>query len=122
MSIEIKRVYEPALESDGRRVLVDRLWPRGISRQKAQLYQWLKDAAPSPELRVWFSHKAENFEQFSQLYQAELDNDPVKQSAVRHLLDMGKDGRVTLVYGAKNGTVSHAAVLRDYLLKKATDM
>lgn len=122
MSMAIKRVYEPALESDGRRVLVDRLWPRGISRENAQLDEWLKDAAPSPELRVWFGHKAENFERFSQLYRAELDNDPVKQSAVRQLLNMGMDDRVTLVYGAKSETNNHAAVLRDYLLEKAMDL
>ena len=64
MSVEIKRIYEPADETDGRRVLIDRLWPRGISKQKAQVDEWLKDVAPSPSLRVWFGHKAENFPEF----------------------------------------------------------
>lgn len=120
MSVEIKRIYEPADDTDGRRVLVDRLWPRGISKQKAQVDEWLKDVAPSPSLRVWFGHKAENFPEFSQLYRAELEKEPAKQPAVLHLLEVAGNGNLTLVYGAKNETVNHAAVLRKYLLEKAS--
>jgi len=118
MSIEIKRIYEPASEEDGRRVLVDRLWPRGVSRQQARLDEWLKDAAPSPALRTWFGHKAENFEEFSDLYRRELDVDPAKQPAVLRLIELGKAGRVTLLYAAKSPAVNHAAVLQKYLLEK----
>jgi uncharacterized protein YeaO (DUF488 family) len=115
MNIEIKRVYEPAADEDSRRVLVDWLWPRGVSRQNAQLDVWLKDIAPSSSLRMWFGHKAENFEQFSALYQHELDTEPLKQSAIQKLLDMVPSGKVTLLYGAKSTSVNHAAVLKRYL-------
>lgn len=118
MSVEIKRIYEPADETDGKRILVDRLWPRGISKQKAQVDEWLKDVAPSPSLRVWFGHKAENFPEFSQLYRAELETEPAKQQAILHLLEVASSGNLTLVYGAKNETVNHAIVLRQYLLEK----
>ena len=118
MDIGIKRVYEPANKADGTRVLVDRLWPRGISKQKAQLDQWLKDVAPSSELRIWFGHKAENFLEFSKLYYAELDTDPVKQSAVLHLLEVSRADYLTLVYGAKSETINHAAIIQQYLLER----
>ncbi len=118
MSIEIKRIYEPEGEADGTRVLVDRLWPRGVSKQKAQLDEWLKDVAPSPSLRAWFGHKAENFLEFSQLYRAELDLVPAKQLAVLHLLEIARAGNLTLVYSAKSETLNHAAVLWQYLLEK----
>jgi uncharacterized protein YeaO (DUF488 family) len=118
MGIEIKRIYEPAAEGDGRRVLVDRLWPRGVSKQEARLDEWLKDVAPSPALRAWFGHMEENFDEFSKMYRLELDTDPVKQAAVRHLLEAGQAGKVTLLYGARSATVNHAAVLRGYLRER----
>ncbi len=119
MEIKIKRIYEPQSEADGRRVLVDRLWPRGVSKQRAQLDEWLKDVAPSPSLRVWFGHKAESFPEFSQLYRAELDAAPAKQPPVLHLLKIAETDTLTLVYAAKSETVNHAAVLRQYLLERA---
>ena len=115
MRIEIKRIYEPAAEGDGRRVLVDRLWPRGVSKQSARLDEWLKDAAPSPELRTWFGHREENFERFSELYRVELGADPEKKAAVKHLLEVAKEGKLTLLYAARDGTANHAAVLREVL-------
>ncbi len=115
MSIVIKRIYEPAEREDGRRVLVDRLWPRGVSRQAALLDEWLKDVAPSPALRTWFGHKSENFEEFSVLYRRELDADPQKQSAVGRLIGFAKSGKLTLLYGAKSDRINHAAVLKRYL-------
>ncbi len=115
MSIEIKRVYEPSNDGDGWRVLVDRLWPRGISKQKAQLNEWMKDIAPSPSLRRWFGHKIKNYEQFSELYRHELDTEPPKRSAVKRLLEMEHFGKVTLLYGTKSTTINHAAVLKRYL-------
>lgn len=118
MNIEIKRIYEPVNDGDGLRVLVDRLWPRGVSRQNARLDAWLKDIAPSPSLRTWFGHKIENFEQFSALYRHELDTELLKQSAVKQLLEMENSGKVTLLYGAKSTTVNQAAVLKRYLEEK----
>ncbi len=118
VGIEIKRIYEPAATKDGRRILVDRLWPRGVAKQKAQLDEWLKDIAPSPPLRAWFGHKSERFDAFAQQYRLELDTDPLKQSAVRHLLEMNEAGDITLLYGAKSDTVNHARVLQQYLREK----
>lgn len=120
MEIAIKRVYEAPGDGDGRRVLVDRLWPRGVSRERAKLEEWLKEIAPSPALRVWFGHKEENFAEFAARYRAELETEPAKQAAVRHLLEMAQAGPVTLVYGAKSERVNHAALLRQYLLEQGT--
>jgi len=118
MGFEIKRIYAPASEDDGRRVLVDRLWPRGVSKQQARLDEWLKDVAPSPALRAWFGHREEHFDRFAEMYQLELDADPMKQAAVRHLLEVGNAGKVTLLYGARSATVNHAAVLQRYLRER----
>ncbi len=116
MEIGIKRVYEPPAESDGRRILVDRLWPRGLSKEAARLDGWLKDVAPSPQLRLWFGHQEERFEEFRRLYRLELENDADKQAALRQLLAMG--GSLTLLYGAKDTAHNQAVVLREYLLEK----
>lgn len=115
MNIKIKRIYDPAEESDGKRVLVDRLWPRGVSKEKARLDLWLKNVAPDSELRKWFGHKPENFPAFADRYRRELAEDPEKREAGETLLNLARTGRVTLLYGAKDPSVNHAAVLRDYL-------
>lgn len=121
MSIEIKRIYEPADDGDGWRVLVDRLWPRGVSKQNAQIDAWLRDIAPSSSLRSWFSHKAENFEHFSELYRNELDTEPLKQPVVKQLLEMTNSGKVTLLYGSKTTLINHAVVLKQYLEEKGNE-
>jgi uncharacterized protein YeaO (DUF488 family) len=118
MSIQIKRIYEPAAAEDGLRFLIDRLWPRGISKEKARLDDWLKDIAPSPTLRDWFCHKAEHFDRFSELYRQELDADPLKRQAVARLIEAGKQTDVTLLYGARDAAVNHAVVLLDFLREK----
>ena len=118
MRIKIKRIYEPVDAADGCRVLIDRLWPRGISKERAALCAWIKDAAPSPSLRTWFAHAEERFLEFSRLYRAELEAQPEKQSAVRRLLELASCGNLTLVYGAKSETINHAVVLLQYLLEK----
>jgi uncharacterized protein YeaO (DUF488 family) len=114
----IKRIYELPADADGWRVLVDRLWPRGVARDRAHLDEWLKDAAPSPALRAWFGHKSENFDEFSRLYRAELAKEPAQKSAVARLLEIEKTRGVTLVYAAKSETINHAAVLRAFLLEQ----
>lgn len=121
MSFEIKRIYEPASEDDGKRVLVDRLWPRGVTKEAARLDEWLKEIAPSPQLRTWFGHESEKFDEFASRYRLELDNDPQKQAAVRYLFSLNKAGKVTLLYGAKSDSVNHAAVLQQYLMEWLTD-
>src|SRR4051812_40868582 len=111
--IRIKRAYLPADEEDGERILVDRLWPRGISKEKLAA-TWLKEVAPSTGLRQWFGHRPELWEAFTQRYRAELDANP---EGVEQLLAAVTRGRVTLVYGSRNDTHNHAIMLREYLLE-----
>lgn len=109
----IKRIYAPAEPEDGYRVLVDRLWPRGVSRERAALDLWMKDIAPSPALRTWFGHDPARFSEFRHRYIAELD---ANAEAVGALLAVcGRPGAVTLLYAAKDPSVNHALVLRDYM-------
>lgn len=108
----LKRAYEPVLESDGQRILIDRVWPRGKSKSAMELTAWLKDIAPSSELRKWFGHKAERWEEFQQKYRQELDNNP---QAISELRGYMKQGKVTLLYGAKDEHHNQAVVLRAYL-------
>lgn len=111
-TLQIKRVYDAPAATDGRRVLVDRLWPRGLSRERAAVDDWLKEVAPSTELRVWFSHEPAKFEEFSRRYAAEL----VRNPAVAQLADLlAGNGTITLLYGAKNPAVNHAVVLQKFL-------
>jgi uncharacterized protein YeaO (DUF488 family) len=107
MTVRIKRIYEPAGRSDGMRVLVDRLWPRGISRFDAQIALWLKDVAPSTELRRWFGHKPERWTEFRRRYRAELTGNP----ALKELRALVKSKRVTLLYGAHDEEHNQAVVL-----------
>jgi uncharacterized protein YeaO (DUF488 family) len=111
MTFQIKRVYDPASAGDGTRVLVDRLWPRGIKKSDAHVALWMKDVAPSPELRQWFSHDPERFPEFSRRYTSELKSNP----ALTELRKLGKDKRVTLLYGAHDPKVNHAQVLKSAL-------
>lgn len=110
--IKVKRIYEEPTGADGTRVLVDRLWPRGVSKEKAQLDAWLKDIAPSTELRTWFGHKPERFKEFSQKYIDELSRSPALPE-IKQLLAGHKT--VTLLYAAKDPAVNHAVVLHDFL-------
>lgn len=112
--IRIKRIYDPADEADGARILVDRLWPRGVSKTKAGLDAWLKEIAPSTELREWFHHEAPAWEAFRKRYVAELDAMP---DVVAELRDWMQKGRVTLLYAAKNVIHNNAVALRDYMLR-----
>ena len=110
--IRTKRAYLPADDEDGQRILVDRLWPRGISRDKLAAV-WLKDLAPSTELRTVFGHQPDRWEEFKRRYHAELDANP---DALAQLAPYLACGRVTLVYGASDETHNNAVALRDYLL------
>jgi uncharacterized protein YeaO (DUF488 family) len=115
MKLQCKRVYEEASAGDGYRVLVDRLWPRGVSKERAALDVWLKDIAPSVELRTWFGHLPERFEEFTVRYQDELSHN----SATIQLQEIMSDHPVvTLLYGAKDPRVNHAVVLRDFIERR----
>ena len=114
--IQIKRIYEAAAADDGFRVLIDRLWPRGISKERAALDDWWKDIAPSPELRTWFGHKEERFAEFAEKYRAELSTGtaaPTHMVTVNEHLTAGEN--VTLLYGAKDPKINQALVLRDWM-------
>ncbi len=117
--IVLKRVYDDAAEEDGQRVLVDRLWPRGLSKSQAHIDLWLKDIAPSPELRTWWDHDPEQFEAFAHRYEHELEDEDHAE-AVAQLLSLIHDhDRVTLLYAAKDEQVNHARILQDYLRRKS---
>ncbi|WP_419954227.1 DUF488 domain-containing protein [Neobacillus niacini] len=113
----LKRVYEPYDESDGFRILVDRIWPRGISKEAARLTAWEKEIAPSPDLRKWFCHKPELFEEFRAKYLEELRTDEQKQKIINEIYTLTSKGRVTLLYGAKDPVYNHAIVLQEELNK-----
>lgn len=111
-AVGIKRIYDPSSITDGKRVLVDRLWPRGISRQAAALDLWLKEIAPSTALRKWFSHDPSRFAAFRASYRQELDANPV---GLAELYELADQGDVTLLYAAHNENMNHALVLAEYL-------
>jgi uncharacterized protein YeaO (DUF488 family) len=115
--IRIKRAYDAPARSDGYRILVDRLWPRGLSKVKAKLDEWDKDIAPSPELRVWFGHDPARFAEFNRLYRAELARNP---RGVARLRALAAKRPLTLVYAAKDPACNHALVLQALLERKRT--
>jgi uncharacterized protein YeaO (DUF488 family) len=115
--IQIKRTYEPPAPADGRRVLVERLWPRGMRKDALAADAWLKDVAPSTALRMWFGHRVERWQEFRERYQAELD---ANSSAWEPILEAARRGRVTLLYSAHDTLHNGALVLRDYLTRRAT--
>jgi len=110
--IKLKRVYETAEKDDGYRVLVDRLWPRGLSKEKAKVDLWLKDIAPTTQLRKWFGHDPAKWPEFKKLYHEELKKN---NEIVSQLQQLHKKGVVTLVYGAKDEEHNDAVVLKEYL-------
>ena len=110
--VRLKRVYEAPAESDGTRVLVERLWPRGLTKERAAVDLWLKEVAPSPELRKWFGHDPARWEQFQERYRRELRE---KKEAVRLLKQKAKEGTVTLVYAARDEEHNGALVLKRLL-------
>lgn len=116
MAIKLKRVYEKPLASDGKRVLVERLWPRGLSKDKARVDLWLKDTAPSTELRKWFDHDPSKWGEFKKRYFAELDANP---DVLKPILEMHGNETVTFVFASKEETYNNSAALREYLKLRA---
>lgn len=113
----VKRIYEPPEADDGYRVLVDRLWPRGLSKEAAAVDEWLKEVAPSHELRKWFSHEAARWADFVERYEAELQS-PERAAAFDRLRDMERErGTVTLLFATREATRSHARLLQERLAR-----
>ncbi|WP_411034329.1 DUF488 domain-containing protein [Shinella sp. BYT-45] len=115
MPVRIKRIYDEPEAGDGERILVDRLWPRGLSKEKAALDAWMKEVAPTSGLRKWFDHKPERWAEFQKRYREELRGNP----AVEPLRARIDAGTVTLLYGARNREFNHAAVLADFLTRNS---
>ena len=114
LNVRVKRVYEPVSPDDGERVLVDRLWPRGVSKAAAHLDEWDKDVAPSDELRRWYGHDPAKFAEFRRRYADEL-REPARAKALAHLNEAAKHGTVTLLTATKDAAHSEAAVLAEQL-------
>ncbi len=113
--IQIKRAYDEVETSDGRRILVDRLWPRGINREALKIEAWIKEVAPSDELRRWFGHDPEKWQEFEQRYFAELAKKP---ESWQPILAASKEGKITLLFGAKDSQHNNAVALKEYLEKR----
>jgi uncharacterized protein YeaO (DUF488 family) len=110
--LKTKRAYEPAEPGDGVRFLVDRLWPRGIKKEKLEMNAWLKDVAPSPALRKWFTHDPARWQEFQQRYRAELESNP---EAWQPILEAAKQGDVTLLYSARDTEHNSAVLLKAFV-------
>ena len=113
VDIHLKRAYSPASPEDGTRVLVDRLWPRGVRKADAAIDQWMKEMAPSTELRQWFAHDPSRWDEFQQRYRAELARNT---DLVNELRTIAQKGRLTLIYAARDEVHNDAVVLRDVLM------
>jgi len=118
----IKRIYEPYNSMDGCRILVDRLWPRGISKENAKLTMWAKQLAPSHELRKWFGHKTALYEEFRFKYLEELKTDPIKSRCLEEIYQIALNSKITLLYAAKNPFQNNAYILKEELLKKVYNL
>lgn len=112
MTIRLKRVYDKPTQHDGRRILVDRLWPRGLAKAATRIHFWARTLAPSTELRRWYGHDRQKWAKFQQRYFAELDANP---AGVAELLDQLGSGTVTFVYATKEKELNNAAALKDYV-------
>lgn len=112
--VQVRRAYEQPREDDGRRILVDRVWPRGLSKDHAHLDEWCKQVAPSPDLRKWYGHDPGRFEEFARRYRAELE-DAERAAALAHLRSVVEAGPLTLLTAAKRSDISQATVLADLL-------
>ena len=117
-NLRLKRAYEPAAPGDGARILVDRLWPRGVSKVRADLTDWMKDIAPSTELRQWFGHDPVKWAEFQRRYRAELAG---RQAELDQLTALAAKGVVTLIYGARDQAHNEAVVIRQVLLGENGD-
>ncbi len=114
INIRSKRIYEAPAAEDGYRILVDRLWPRGVSKEAAALDEWDKNIAPSTKLRKWFDHKAERFDEFAKLYEEELE---FNHEDLKRIENIAKDKIVTLLYADKDPKINHVVILKSLLMR-----
>ncbi|MFN8036783.1 MAG: DUF488 family protein [Acidimicrobiia bacterium] len=114
--VQVRRAYDPPDRGDGKRILVDRLWPRGLSKERAHLDEWCKEIAPSNELRKWYGHDPDRYDEFARRYRAEL-RDPEHAAALAHLRELAGHGPVTLLTAAKRSDISEATVLTEVITK-----
>jgi uncharacterized protein YeaO (DUF488 family) len=112
--VRVRRVYDDPSPEDGTRVLVDRIWPRGLTKARAEIHEWAKEVAPSTELRRWYGHDPDRFEEFHRRYRAELA-EPERRAALRHLRELARSGRLTLVTATRDLDHSQAVVLVELL-------
>jgi uncharacterized protein YeaO (DUF488 family) len=112
--VRVRRVYDEPEPDGGTRVLVDRIWPRGLTKDKARLEQWVKQVAPSTELRKWYSHDPERFEEFGHRYREEL-KDAERAQGLEHLRELARSGTLTLLTATKHAEISEAAILADLI-------
>ncbi|KZT90943.1 putative uroporphyrin-III c-methyltransferase [Lactiplantibacillus plantarum] len=115
MQLKLERIYTKPVDTDGYRLLVDRLWPRGISKVNAQLDDWVKEIGPSTTLRKWFNHEPAKYPEFVTRYRAELDENPLTASFISQVAEQLTKTNVILLFGAKDEQHNQAVVLRDYL-------
>jgi uncharacterized protein YeaO (DUF488 family) len=114
IQVQLRRIYEKPAPGDGTRVLVDRIWPRGLTKAQAALDEWCKEVAPSTELRKWYSHDPERFEEFGRRYRSEL-KEPARADALAHLRELAKGRLLTLLTATRQPEISEAAVLAELL-------
>jgi uncharacterized protein YeaO (DUF488 family) len=115
MRISLKRVYEPPATSDGFRILVERLWPRGLSKRDAKIDLWAKDAAPSAELRRWFDHRPDRWPEFKLRYVRELES---RRDALQPILERAREGHLTFVFASRETRFNNAVALKEYLERR----
>jgi len=113
--LKIKRVYDPPSPADGKRILIDRLWPRGLRREDAHIHEWRKDVAPSSELRKWFGHDPKKWDEFRKRFFKELQE---KRGAVDVIVRLAQNGTVSLVYGSREERFNNAVALKEYIESK----
>ena len=120
--IFLKRIYEPFDENDGKRILIDRLWPRGIRKEDAKLSMWAKEIAPTSALRKWYSHKPELFKEFKQRYLDELRTEKQKIQLLTEICQLATEKKITLLYGTKDSIYNHAVVLKEEMDRKLNNI
>ncbi len=110
--LKIKRVYDPSSKDDGKRILIDRLWPRGLKKESAKIDEWMKDVAPSTELRKWYGHDPEKWDGFKRRFFSELER---QQGPVDDIIEAARKGTVTLLFGSKEERYNNAVALKEYI-------
>jgi len=118
MSLQVKRIHDPVLETDGKRILVDRIWPADITPHEAEMHSWYKDVAPSEDLLGWYGDDPAKYDEYKKKYFTELDGNPLVQAEIDQIREFGKSDQVTLLHAAKDPARNNAAALKEYLEAK----